>query len=91
LNVGKNSDFWNKTRIEFNNEEDVIKNYNSILKYVQSLGLSPNINKIDDGSEKYYFLVTKKRKHDISAIYELFQIESRVDLAKKLDWNFDNK
>lgn len=89
LNVGKNSDFWNKTKIVFNSEKDVIKNYDSILKYVQSLDLSPKINKIDDGSEKYYFLVKKQNKQDVSSIYDLFQVDNDIEIAKKLDLNFD--
>src|SRR5690606_8946301 len=46
LDIGKNSDFYNKTKIEFKNEKDVIENYDSILKYVRNLNLSPNVNKI---------------------------------------------
>lgn len=88
LDVGKNSDFYNKTKIEFNNEKDVIQNYDTILNYVKNLNLSPNINKIDDGKDRYYLLVNNQRKKDLDPIYELYEVDNKVEFAKKLDWNF---
>ena len=88
LDIGKNSDFYNKTKIEFKNEKDVIENYNSILKYVQNLNLSPNVNKIVTNSDKYILIVNKLNKQDIDPIYVLFEVNSKIELTKKLDWDF---
>jgi len=88
LDIGKNSDFYNKTKIEFKNEKDVIENYDSILKYVRNLNLSPNVNKIVTNSEKYILIVKNLKKQDIDPIYELFKVDSKIELAKKLDWDF---
>lgn len=87
MNIGKNSDFWRKTKIEFNDENDIVQNFDSIFKYIQGLKKSPEINKIQDEENPYFLLIKAEKSNDVDPIYELYNVESRIEFAKKLNWN----
>ena len=62
LNVGKNSDFWNKTKIVFNSEKDVIKNYDFSELDEISLAYAISIHK-SQGSEYPAIVIPLAMQH----------------------------
>lgn len=91
LNLGTSSDFYEGFGIRFFNEKDVLDNYDIILSYLQTLKHSPNINHFKDelNREEYFILVKNNKQRDMDPIYNLSNLDEKIEIAKRLNWQYE--
>ena len=91
LNLGTSSDFYERSGIKFFDEKDVLDNYDIILAYLQKLKHLPNINHFKDDikKEEYFILVKNSKQRDVDPIYDLLNLDEKIEIAKRLNWRYE--
>lgn len=90
INIGNESKLFPLINKEFNTVKDVVANYDYILKKIENLQKSPEINYFKSEKSEEYILVHNKKSIDQDPIFNLVGVESLFDYAKKLKWNNPN-
>jgi len=86
LDIGKNSNVGKLIEKEFKNVNDIVRNYDLIIKEIKSLKQSPEFNYFENKNEEQYLFIQKLESKDKDPIYNLFGIEEEYQFAKKLKW-----
>ena len=91
LNLGTYSDFYERFGIKFFNEKDVIDNYDLIVTYLNTLKHLPNVNHFKDelNREEHFVLVKNSKQRDIDPIYNLLNLDEKIEIAKRLNWQYE--
>lgn len=86
IDVGKSSNLGKQIGKEFKTIRDVIENYDIILKILENLKQSPELNYFQSKNEEEYLIIQKVKPEDKDPINNLFGIEEEYEFAKKLKW-----
>ena len=86
--VGENDLLGGEIGLIFNTHVDVINNYDTILNFVKSLPLSPEIGHFIANDDEELFVVTKKDNqiNTNDPLYDLIGVENDFEFAKTLNW-----
>ena len=87
IDVGKNSNLGKLIGKEFKSAKDVVENYDLILKTIENLKQTPELNYFESKNEEEYLIIQKVKSKDGDPIYNLLRIDNNAfEFAKKLNW-----
>lgn len=87
INIGTTGELGHLINKEFKNVKDVVDNYDYILKKIETLKYSPEINHFETEKTESYLLVEKKTLKDQEPILNLVGIQSKFEFVKTLTWS----
>jgi hypothetical protein len=87
IDIGTEGELGKSINISFKSPEDVVRNYDKILKVVKDLKKSPEITHLETPNSEIYLLVENKNSIDQDKLYYLVGIENKFEFAKTLKWN----
>jgi hypothetical protein len=86
INIGTEGEFFELTKKEFKSVDDIVQNYDLILKSVNGLKKFPEINHFETPETESYILVHRKKSLDQDPIFNLIGVDSWFEYAEKLKW-----
>lgn len=86
IDIGTNGELGKMIGKKFYSVKEVIDNYDIILRTIQGLKTSSEINYFEDENSESYLLIERKDSKDQDPIFNLVGIDNKFEFAKTLTW-----
>ena len=86
INIGQGSELGKRIGFQFNSVNDVVENYDNILKAIEELKQLPDLNHFVSPDTEAFLSVEKKSTNDQDPLYHLLGIEDAFEFARTLEW-----
>lgn len=87
IDIGTKDELRFLFKKEFKSVKDVVENYDLILKTIENLKMSPELNHIETENNESYLLIENKKTKDQDPLFNLVGIENKFEFARTMQWN----
>lgn len=86
IDIGTESYLGERLGLEFTTPEEVVRQYDRILEFIENLNRAPEPNRMQgDGYETFLF-VARIASRDVDPIQDLFGADSMYEVGRRLPW-----
>lgn len=86
IEIGTDSFLGERLGLEFRTPEEVIRHYDEILAFIESLNPAPEPNRMQGDDYEAFLFVARIASRDVDPIQELFGADAMYEVGRKLPW-----
>ncbi len=86
IDIGTRSYLGDRLGLEFRTPEEVVRQYERILEFVENLNRAPEPNRMQGEGYEAFLFVAKIASRDVDPILDLFGSDSMYEVGRRLPW-----